>query len=767
MKISLITIKSPYNYGAVLQCFATFKYLKKLNFDVQVIDYCPKNLGEGSGFLKETIMKLLTFGRRSKITKFNKENLIYTNICYRNYRELKKKPPISDIYIVGSDQVWNSQLSKGKLDPVFFIDFLKNENKISYASSMGRSDVDISELKIMKEYLKNFSHISVREESAKKLLESVGLKNIAITLDPIFLLEKQDYIKFIKPIEYKKYLLIYSFEKNPIIEKLAQEISKKMGLQIIEIGTFRSKYSNDEYLQNIGVEDFLSLIKYANFVITSSFHGTAFSILFNKEFVSVEPSIRKNRLENIVKIFGIEKRLINKKSNYTLDNLLDPIDYRKVNKLIDIYSEKSRIFLKNAIGFSNFSKERQDSLMNSFGGKSIDNFFQSTDKTLCCGCRACEQICPENAIHMEQDKEGFSYPVIDKKRCINCGLCVKACPINNKIYESNDTLEEPKLYAAYHKDEKILKDSTSGGAFTALAQAFCDKNYAIFGASFDKDMIVKHTFVTDIKDIFKFRGSKYVQSDIGSSFKDVKNFLKEGKKILFSGTPCQVAGLKEFLGEDHKNLLSIDFICHGVSSPGIFEKYKQYLMQKYKKNIFNLNFRDKGKGWAKPYTIVKFEDNKTLKNVYADNPFVVGFYKSYFIRPICHYCPFVKMPRVSDITLGDFWGIQKIDPAFYNKNGNSFVLINTQKGRDVFDNSKKYLSAVEENFEKAKKFNPNLYHPSDINPRRSQFMEDVQKISFENLRKKYLRPRSLLRKGISLVLNQSIRGKIKEFLNLS
>jgi len=351
MKISLITIKSPYNYGAILQCFATFEYLKKLNFDIQLINYYPKKTIEDKVFLRRIFVKLLTISKRSKINKFNKTNLICTNTYYKNFKELKEKPPISDIYIVGSDQVWNSQLSRGNLDPVFFLDFVKNKKKISYASSIGRNDVSVSELKIMKEFLKDFSHISVREESAKQLLESVGIKDVVVVLDPIFLLKKQDYEKFVKPIKYKKYLLIYSSEKNSIIEKLAQEISKKMGLQIIEIGAFRSKYSNNKYLQNIRVEDFLSLIYYADFIITSSFHGTAFSILLNKEFISVESLIRGTRLKNIINIFGINERLILKEDNYILDNLLKPMDYKEINKLININSEKSRTFLKNAISF--------------------------------------------------------------------------------------------------------------------------------------------------------------------------------------------------------------------------------------------------------------------------------------------------------------------------------------------------------------------------------------------------------------------------------
>ena len=319
MKASLITIQSLYNYGAALQCFATFKYLKRLGLEVRVIDYNPKNLIKNKNFLKKTIGELLAITTKTKIERFNKKNLIYTNNLYKKFEDLKKDPPPSDIFIVGSDQVWNSQLFGGKLDFAFFLDFVKDKKKISYASSIGEDDVDINELKVMKEHLKDFSYISVREEGAKQLLESVGVKNIEVVLDPVFLLEAKDYEIFIKSVQYKKYLLIYSFEKNPTINKLALEISKKEGLQIIEIGSLKPpKYSNNKYLRDVGIEDFLSLIKHADFILTSSFHGTAFSLLFNKQFVSAEPLIRKNRLKNLTNTLRINERLIGAEYKYNL-----------------------------------------------------------------------------------------------------------------------------------------------------------------------------------------------------------------------------------------------------------------------------------------------------------------------------------------------------------------------------------------------------------------------------------------------------------------
>lgn len=351
MKVSLITIKSRFNYGAALQCYATYKYLKKNKFDVEVVDYCP-NIQEKKSLLrtlKAIAMELVTIRKRNKIKSFYNNSINMTNHCYKSFEELKKSPPIADIYMVGSDQVWNSQMSGGVIDPAYFLGFIESEKKISYASSIGRTDISQKDLIDMVKYLKNFSHIAVRENSAKEILENQGINGIVSVLDPVFLLNKEDYQKLITPVKYRKYLLIYGFEKSFLIENLAKEISNKLGLQIIELGTFRSRYSCDKYLQNVGVEDFLSLIYHADYILTSSFHGTAFSIMLNKQFISVAPSSRATRLENITTVFNIEGRLISEKDNYVINDLLQPIDYKQINEFVSLNSQTSRDFINNAL----------------------------------------------------------------------------------------------------------------------------------------------------------------------------------------------------------------------------------------------------------------------------------------------------------------------------------------------------------------------------------------------------------------------------------
>lgn len=350
MKASVITIKGLYNYGAVLQGYATCEYLKKIGCDVELIDYYPEYFEKDVPAIKKLIINIVTTVKRKKLEKFVRDNIKVTNKTYRNINEIRNDYIKSDMYIVGSDQVWNSQLSLGKLDPAYFLDFIDSKNKIAFSSSIGRTDVSNEELKEMKSYLKEFLSISVREKSAQELLEGVGLKNVENVLDPVFLLEKEDYQKFVKAVNHEKYLLIYSFERNDTTQKIAHEVAKKLNLKIVEIGIFKSKYDCDKYEHNAGIEEFLSLIYNAEFIVTSSFHGTAFSILLNKQFISVAPSVRKTRLENITTLFKMSDRLITEKTSYDIDKLLKPIDYVNKNILIKENAEKSRNFIKSAIG---------------------------------------------------------------------------------------------------------------------------------------------------------------------------------------------------------------------------------------------------------------------------------------------------------------------------------------------------------------------------------------------------------------------------------
>lgn len=309
----------------------------------------------------------------------------------------------------------------------------------------------------------------------------------------------------------------------------------------------------------------------------------------------------------------------------------------------------------------------------------------------CCGCTACEQSCHKQAITMTQDKNGFTYPNVNVKLCGDCGLCNKSCPIQN---ENKPRIPE-HTYAIKHKDENIRKNSSSGGAFSVFAKKTLEKGGIICGATFDNDWNVKHIIIDRIDQIAKLYGSKYVQSDLHNIFRQIKEKLQEGIPVLFSGTPCQVAGLLKFLGRRYSNLTTIDFICHGVPTPKIWKDYLEEVLSctitktnnntqtssKVKPIIANINFRDKSEGWIKFHLVIKVKDkpndiiNNTLVDEYIwENDYMRAFLNDYINRPSCHECHFRNGKSGSDYTIADYWGIDKLYPDFFDDNGVSLLL---------------------------------------------------------------------------------------------
>jgi len=305
------------------------------------------------------------------------------------------------------------------------------------------------------------------------------------------------------------------------------------------------------------------------------------------------------------------------------------------------------------------------------------------NKELCCSCHACFNICPKNAISMIEDEEGFKYPYINKDLCVNCGMCDNVCPILNQ--KKSDNRATPEIYAAWSDSEFVRLDSTSGGIFTELSKIIYDENGYVCGAVYNENWMVEHYLSNDCKDIDNLRSSKYLQSDIGSIYTQIKEKLQEGKKVLFCGSPCQVAGLYGYLQKEYDNLVTVDFICRGMNSPKIFKKYLNYLEEKYKSKIKKIKFKNKIKGWHNFSTKIDFENGKSyIGGRYLDS-YMIGYLKyTAFMRPSCYDCKFKDLPRKADITLADFWGIEKIDKKLDEDKGTSMVLINSVKGEKLF-----------------------------------------------------------------------------------
>lgn len=371
-------------------------------------------------------------------------------------------------------------------------------------------------------------------------------------------------------------------------------------------------------------------------------------------------------------------------------------------------------------------------------GKLID---KKIKKNECCGCSACNNICPLECITMKSDSEGFWYPEVDYAKCIKCQKCIKVCPAVNKPSTEN-TLKNAQVVAAYSKNEEIRINSTSGGMFSEIAKYILNNKGKVFGARYNENHLVEHCKIEDISQIQILRQSKYLQSDILKTFKEAKEELNIGNIVLFAGTPCHIAALKNFLGKDYENLLTIDFLCRGVISPDVYKQYLKSLEKKYKSKIKKVIFKNKTFGWHRFSTKVIFENGEEyIKDRYTDS-YMRGYLEgNLYLRPSCYECQYKTLPRYSDITLGDFWGIEKIKKHLDQDKGTSIFMINTNKGKEVFEKIKENLIFEEMKLEDIYLGNIALTEKTaypDLN-KKEEFFKNYLKEDFENLVEKLLK----------------------------
>lgn len=336
------------------------------------------------------------------------------------------------------------------------------------------------------------------------------------------------------------------------------------------------------------------------------------------------------------------------------------------------------------------------------------------NKADCCGCKSCEQVCPVRAISMENDEEGFWYPQVDLKTCIDCEKCKKTCPEINPCKVS----EKSEAYAAYRKNLDLRLKSQSGGLFSVFAEKVILDGGVVFGAAFDTQWRVIHKSVRCIDELYLLRGSKYVQSDICNTYQEAESFLKEGRTVLFSGTPCQIQGLKRYLDTEYDKLITIDLICHGVPSPEIWNAYLEEFVGK--NNILKFQQKDKKRKNAIVYTL---KSGKEKVEAYEENLYSKGFYKDLFLRPSCHQCSFKGIERASDITLGDFWGIDRLLPEFGDRYGVSSAIIHTGKGKKIYQEIRNEIYDIKCDTKWVGIENPCLFKSIPINEYRRRFFE--------------------------------------------
>ena len=341
-------------------------------------------------------------------------------------------------------------------------------------------------------------------------------------------------------------------------------------------------------------------------------------------------------------------------------------------------------------------------------------YFRTLEKKECCGCTACLSACPKQCISMVPDEEGFLYPVIDKNLCINCGLCEKVCPVNTPVYDNVNHA----VYAAYVKDEKQRMQSTSGAIFYVIANWIIGQGGIVYGAAFDKDFKLKHIGVESLSELQSLRGSKYLQSDLGHTFSEIKGYLEKGRWVYFVGVGCQVAGLHSFLRKEYATLLTSDLVCHGVPSQLMFDWHLDYLRHKEKGEIVSYSFRDcKGWGGCETYKYVSQTSGKQrVRRLYSYSlsPYLYAFMYAFNYRYSCYDCKFAQIPRQGDITLADYWGVEKYFPALDRTKGVSLVLINTRKAIEVWNTVKEQVEYCSSNISDASQYNGNLIHTTHM-----------------------------------------------------
>ena len=751
-KVGIVSCYFKNNYGSMLQAYATKKILDNNKIPNETINI-DSNIDFKKGKRKYYLSQIFNFSfikskfgmiklkldkkivkdlgknisiRDKKYKEFRKEfNLSKACPDYKSLNEMAKEK-YSDV-IVGSDQLW---LPVNVVADYYTLNWVPdNVNKISYATSFGISKVPDKYAELYKKFLKRINHLSVREESGKKILDNYSIKS-KLVCDPTILLTKEEWEdvatkdRFIRD----KYILCYFLGSNIEHRKFAEKLREKTGYKIVSLNHADEyvKYS-DEFADiipyDVGPKEWLNLIKNAEYVCTDSFHGTVFSLIFNKiffDFRRYNPKNKNNtnsRLDSLLNIAGVSnERILTGLED--IDKVLKyKIDYKKVNTNINKFREESKKWLLESISY----KEEV----------SKDKFIKIEDKELCCGCSACYSVCPKNAISMVRDEEGFLYPKVDKDKCINCGLCKKVCPILNK-QKFNDY--EQKGYIFQYSNPTIRKESTSGGAYTALAEYVLENNGVVYGVALD-NFYVKDIRVTDKKELYKFRNSKYVQSDKNDTFKQVKKDLNDNKLVLYSGTVCEIEGLKAYLMKDYDNLITVDVICRAVPSPLLWKKYVEFRNKDNKAN--KAYFRKKVYGYK--YSNLTFENDKEIiyKNGIDTDPYLRAFFSNIACRPSCYACHFKKQNHISDLTIWDCFDVDKYDESFDDDLGTTRVMINTEKGNKIFDAIKKKHKYKEVEINKLVNNFHQMFNSIKYNSRRNEFFKDLNNEEFDTVINKY------------------------------
>ena len=747
-KVGILTFHQALNYGAVLQAYALKEVCNEMGYETHIINYSFQGVDVAVAPVKKF---LATENKKSSIVKLAREISSYVGDKKREkeffmFRRCYLDESILcssiedivalnyDIYISGSDQIWNYQITGKQFDPVFFLKFSCTAKKVIYAASSQDPPFPLDmELKLKKILDGLNGAISIREEKLRNYVFDLTGIDYPVVLDPTLLAGRNIIDRITsKKISNKSYILLYQIDSNPASDISVKTLEERFvcpvyTMTVPRLGSVHGRRGT------AGPEEFLTLLKNAQFVVTNSFHGVALSLLFEKQFFVYENGGVMNRIDGLLSQVSLLDRKVRMVSDI---DPLNKIEYKVVTSVLEKLRKDSRTFLEDALAGKkkDYGSEKKEI-------KKVMSLEEKA-KSDCCGCSACADICPVQAIKMEIDSEGFLYPFVNKERCIHCGKCDRVCGFH-KIDPKTLPFQLPYAFGVKHKEFTVRESSRSGAAFIGFSDVVLKQGGVVYGAALQDDFSVRHIRAISTKQRNRMKKAKYVQSSTIGIYPSVIDDLEAGLNVLFSGTPCQVAGLKAYLLEkkvDTERLVCCDMVCHGVPSPDIWKQYLKYISEKNHGKILEANFRDKDFGWDSHFEtfVIEGKKKKVVARDYTDL-----FYQHIMFRPSCYNCPFANVYRPGDLTMADFWGIEKQGHLeFEDNHGVSLVLVNTLRGKEIFDLAKEEFEWFETSVENC--MQPTLVKPSVPSPRRDIFWRDYEKMSFYELLKKYTTPSSFV-----------------------
>ncbi|HJB13207.1 MAG TPA: Coenzyme F420 hydrogenase/dehydrogenase, beta subunit C-terminal domain, partial [Candidatus Oscillibacter excrementigallinarum] len=607
-------------------------------------------------------------------------------------------------------------------------------------------------------YLAAFSHLSVRERQGQSIVRDIAGQDVPVVLDPTLLLTREDWGAVARDGGAGQgYILCYCISRPGALVPYVRRLAEETGLPVVQLCGARQKvHPKARCILSAGPAEFLGLFRDAAYVCTNSFHGTVFSVQFqNPFFTAVAPAEmaapESSRTFSLLSRLGLGDRIIGKGD--TAD-LTAPIDWAAVETRLGQERQASLAYLRCAL------EDRPCAPAPSAPAEAAPEarpLPKLADRTRCTGCTACASGCPKDAITMERDREGFAYPVIDSAVCIRCGHCTAVCP----ILRERPQAPMPAVFAAWNKNDAIRKDSTSGGVFTLLAEYILESGGVVFGAAFDGSQHLRHTACFRKEDLWRLRGAKYVQSDLGTVYREVRRWLAH-RPVLFSGTPCQVDGLYRYLGGRPENLTTCDLVCHGVPSPGVWEDMARNLEARRQQPLQAVRFRNKVTGWKDSHFTAVYGDGTVDTAPLFRTEFGRAFGRALFLRPSCYRCPYTSMTRVGDLTLGDFWGLRPDELPDQQEKGVSLLLVNTPHGSHIFDQLP--LAKLPFPPERAIAGNPRLASPIPLPPDRTAFFAAYAVEPFDQVRREFCRLPPLPVRAAAKLLSPEAKAAIRKKL---